>query len=124
MRYDKNMKATSSRGKTKAASPEGEAQPRLPNPPKADRWTALRLELESLAERLDVKIRYDARMTSAGGFCRVRGAAVIFVNSHLEESDQVVVLAQSLRTAGGREALDSMPLRPRARALLEELTAG
>ena len=115
------MTAKAARDKRKASATE--EQPRLPSPSKTDRWTALRLELETLAERLDVKIRYDARMTSAGGFCRVRGAAVIFVNSHLEESDQVVVLAQSLRTAGGREALDSMPLRPRARALLEELTA-
>ena len=87
----------------------------------ADKWRALRAELEALAGRLNIVVRSDARLTGGGGFCRVYGAPFIFVNSTLDERDQVQVIAAALAAAGAREALDALPLRPRERRLLEEL---
>ena len=88
---------------------------------KPSKWEVMREELEALAQRLDVKVRYDARVPGEGGYCRIRSPPCVFVNSTLPASEQVHVLAQSLRAARGEEGVEAAYVRPDLRDLFESL---
>lgn len=57
-------------------------------------------ELETVARRLGVTVRFDAfddkRGSAKGGLCRLRGQAVIVVDEAIPVVDKVAVLAEAL----------------------------
>ncbi len=80
-------------------------------------------QLEELAERLGVQIRYevikqDEDSTSVvGGLCLLRGEYVIIINSKATTKDRMKTLATALKHFD----LDRIYLRPALRELLDKI---
>jgi hypothetical protein len=76
-------------------------------------------ELEALALRLEVNIRYESFEEdpfSPGGICRIRGKPVIILNNAASSGEKCQTLAKALR----RFDLNGLYLKPALRELLEE----
>jgi hypothetical protein len=71
-------------------------------------------ELQQLAERLGVTVRYE-RANFTGGSCTLRGEALIIVNSRLTLREKVRALAKEV----SRLPLDDVFMRPEVRRHLE-----
>lgn len=78
------------------------------------RLSDLQEELEQVAERLGVTVRYE-RATFTGGSCTLRGEALIIVNSRLTLREKVRALAKEV----SRLPLDDVFIRPEVRRHLE-----
>jgi len=76
--------------------------------------TELQEELEQVAERLGVTVRYE-RATFTGGSCTLRGEPLIIVNSKLTLREKVRALAKEV----SRLPLDDVFIRPEVRRHLE-----
>jgi hypothetical protein len=80
--------------------------------------------LEEVAARLGIEVRYDTMDRNhplggaGGGFCRLRGKAMILIDSRLTPSDRVAVLAKAL----ARFDLDTIFLAPAVRATIDAHT--
>lgn len=75
-------------------------------------------ELEALAHKLNVAIRYETfegETFSPGGICRIRGKPVIMVNQSASLRDKCRTLAKALK----RFDLNGLYLKPALRELLE-----
>jgi hypothetical protein len=56
-------------------------------------------ELERLARRMGVEVRFEAfdpRATRRGGLCRLRGAPLVVVDAHAATLDKVGILCEAL----------------------------
>jgi Zn-dependent peptidase ImmA (M78 family) len=79
--------------------------------------------LEELAEKLGVKIRYEAirqdedAVHVAGGLCLLRGEYVLIVNSRDTAKERIHTLAKALKHFD----LDQVYLRPALRELLDKI---
>jgi hypothetical protein len=79
--------------------------------------------LEELAERLGVKIRYEAirqdedAVFVAGGLCLLKGEYVLIVNSRATVRDRIHTLATALKHFD----LDQFYIRPALRELLDKI---
>jgi len=76
-------------------------------------------ELEALAERLSVAVRYE-ELDGRGGLCRYGGKWHLILNRSLSDEDRVQALAQELV----RFPLDDVFVLPRIRAILEQYGLG
>ena len=82
-------------------------------------------QLEELAERFGVQIRYDAinldeeSIHVTGGLCELRGVSLIIINSKLTTKERIRTLAKALRHFD----LDQVYIRPALRELLNEVPA-
>jgi len=76
--------------------------------------TELQDELEQVAQRLGVTVRYE-RATFTGGSCTLRGEPLIIVNSKLTLRERVRALAKEV----SRLPLDDVFIRPEVRRHLE-----
>ncbi len=81
-------------------------------------------ELEGLAERFGVQIRYepinlgeDSRYV-AGGLCQLRGECLIIINSSSTMTERVRTLVKALRHFD----LDQVYIRPAVRELLNKIS--
>jgi hypothetical protein len=74
----------------------------------------LQEELEQVADRLGVTVRYE-RANFTGGSCTLRGEALIIVNSRLTLREKVRALAREV----SRLPLDDVFIRPEVRRHLE-----
>jgi hypothetical protein len=79
--------------------------------------------LEELAERFDVKIRYEAirqdedAVFVAGGLCLLKGEYVLIVNSRATVRERIHTLATALKHFD----LDEVYIRPALRELLDRI---
>ena len=79
--------------------------------------------LEELAERLGIKIRYGAikqdedLVNVVGGLCLLRGEYVLIINSKATTMDRIKTLATALKHFD----LDQIYLRPVLRELLDKI---
>ena len=82
-------------------------------------------QLEELAERFGIEIRYDAidldeeSIYVTGGLCELRGVSLIIINSRLTMKERIRTLAKALRHFD----LDQVYIRPAIRELLDEVSA-
>ncbi|MFP4458759.1 MAG: hypothetical protein ACLFSQ_04120 [Candidatus Zixiibacteriota bacterium] len=53
-------------------------------------------KLEELANRLDIKIRYENLGQSRGGLCRLRGSHFIFINNKMSDSSKIDIISQEI----------------------------
>ena len=80
-------------------------------------------QLEELAERLGVRIRYEAikqdedSINVVGGLCLLRGEYVVIINSKATMQDRIKTLATALK----HFELDQIYLRPVLRELLDKI---
>jgi hypothetical protein len=79
------------------------------------RNSKLLMELESLAEKLDVQVTYEKLFPSRSGLCRLHDKYILFVDSRLREDERVQVFI----TAFSDFPLDNLQVLPRIRQLLE-----
>ncbi|MDD5167429.1 MAG: hypothetical protein PHN75_01315 [Syntrophales bacterium] len=77
-------------------------------------------ELEALAERLNVTVRYEPLKVEgsihAGGFCRVKGQDYIIINKKAATADKIHVLVTSLRKCD----LHDLYILPSLRKVLDD----
>jgi hypothetical protein len=77
--------------------------------------------LEEVAARLGIEVRYDTMDRNhplggaGGGFCRLRGKAMILLDSRLTPRDRSAILAKAL----SRFDLDTIFVAPAVRAAIE-----
>jgi len=79
----------------------------------------LLVELEALAHRLEVDIRYETFEEDpfcTGGICRIRGKPVIILNTAASSGEKCHTLSKALR----RFDLNGLYLKPALRELLEK----
>lgn len=76
--------------------------------------TDLQDELEQVAEKLGVKVRYE-RADFTGGSCTLRGEALIIVNSKLSLREKVRALAKEV----SKLPIEEVFIRPEVRRELE-----
>ena len=74
-------------------------------------------ELEELAERIGIEIRYEKMGTISGGLCRIRDGEVILINKHLSTASKIELLAKELMLE--RDKLEKLFILPEIRELLE-----
>jgi hypothetical protein len=76
-------------------------------------------QLEALAHRLDIEIRYESLEgrgpLASGGLCRLRGRQLILVNENLSTREKVRTIVNSLRGFDLRDIY----VKPALRDLLE-----
>lgn len=81
-------------------------------------------DLEDLADRLSIVVRYeileDERAAFPGGLCRINDQRVVIVNSEASLSAKVKVLAQAL----SHFDLSGLYIKPALREYLEGLPTG
>jgi len=88
--------------------------------PTMDDYTTL-MQLEELADKLGVPIRYDnikpdeEESVISGGLCRVKGDLVIIINSKIATKNKIQALVEALKHFD----LDGVYIRPALRELLE-----
>lgn len=79
------------------------------------------MQLEELADKLGLPIRYDKIKSGedesviSGGLCRVRGNLVIIINSRITTRNKIQALVEALKHFD----LDGVYVRPALRELLE-----
>ena len=71
-------------------------------------------ELETLAEGLDIEVRYDD-FEGQGGLCRYGGRSYLIVNHELDTEARVHLLCRAL----SRLPLDAVFIRPQVREQIE-----
>lgn len=76
-------------------------------------------ELEALAERLTVEVRYEV-LDGRGGLCRYGGKWRLILNRSLSAEERIQILAQELV----RFPLDDLFVLPRIRTILDEYGCG
>jgi len=74
-------------------------------------------ELEELAGRIGIEIRYEKMGTISGGLCRIRDGEVILINKHLSTASKNELLAKELMLE--RDKLEKLFILPEIRELLE-----
>jgi len=80
------------------------------------------MQLEELADKLGVPIRYDKikpeedEIVISGGLCRVKGDLVIIINSRITTRNKIQALVEALKHFD----LDGVYVRPALRELLEK----
>jgi hypothetical protein len=78
-------------------------------------------QLEELAERLDIAVRYETALEdfqfSHGGLCRLKGRYVIIVNKDISTAEKARTLGQAM----ARFDLNTIYIRPGLRAFLSGL---
>jgi hypothetical protein len=78
-------------------------------------------QLEELAERFGIQIRYEPisleeeGINLVGGLCKLRGEKLLIINSKAPLSDKIQALAQALSNFD----LDQIYIRPAIRGLIE-----
>ena len=81
--------------------------------------TAVLGELETLAQKLGVEVRYEEvegdNPLFPGGMCRIRGRQVIIINQRSPAADRVRTMVKALRSFD----LGGIYLRPALRELLD-----
>jgi hypothetical protein len=80
-------------------------------------------ELEKLANRLGVTVRFDAfdaKSTAKGGLCRLRGSPFIVIDGGLPILDKIGILSEALSTFD----LEAIYLPPVLRTRLERRRGG
>ena len=73
-------------------------------------------ELESVAVRLSIAVRYE-KGEMRGGLCRVRDCLQVIINADLPDEEKADLLAESLAQANLRDIY----ITPRIRQLIEQL---
>ena len=73
-------------------------------------------ELESVAARLSIPIRYE-KGEMRGGLCRLRGRRQVIINADLAAEEKADLLAESLAQTN----LGDIYITPRVRELIEQL---
>ncbi len=82
-------------------------------------------QLEELAEKFGIQIRYEAinldeeSIYVTGGLCELRGRSLIIINSRSTIKERIRTLAEALRHFD----LDQVYIRPAIRELLDEAPA-
>jgi hypothetical protein len=83
------------------------------------REEALLSQLEDLAERLGIPVRYEnitmEDSSSVGGLCRVTGEYVLIVHSRLTVNEKILVMATALK----KFDLNEIFIKPALRELLD-----
>jgi hypothetical protein len=74
-------------------------------------------ELEELAIRIGIEIRYEKMGTISGGLCRIRDGEVILINKHLSTASKNELLAKELMLE--KDKLEKLFILPEIRELLE-----
>jgi len=74
-------------------------------------------ELEELAGRIGIEIRYERMGTLSGGLCRIHDGRVILINKYLSMASKVELLAIELSRE--REKLENVYILPEIRELLD-----
>ncbi|MCK5118631.1 MAG: hypothetical protein KAJ05_04855 [Candidatus Latescibacteria bacterium] len=74
-------------------------------------------ELEALAERLDVKVRYGS-LEGSGGLCRYGGVTHLILNQSLSVSERIEAFLRALRQLD----LNAVFVVPKIREMIEEET--
>jgi hypothetical protein len=76
-------------------------------------------QLEALARRLDVVVRYERlsgeETSGAGGLCRLKGRPVVIIHAQAATPVKIRILAESLK----QFPLNGLYLKPALRKLLE-----
>lgn len=75
-------------------------------------------ELETLAEDLDIEVRYDD-FEGRGGLCRYGGKSYLIVNRELDTSTRVHLLCRVF----SRLPLDAVFIRPQVRERIEKCSS-
>jgi hypothetical protein len=76
-------------------------------------------QLEALADKLEIPIRYDIvkdELTGLGGLCRIEGKYILIIHSKATVKEKVQIMADAIR----RFDLGDIYVRPALRELLEE----
>ena len=73
-------------------------------------------ELETLAEKLRVEVRYDA-FEGRGGLCRYGGKTCLILNDELTVSERVEAFCRAL----ARLPIDEIFIRPQVRERIEKI---
>lgn len=81
--------------------------------------TLILQELEALAVRLGVEVRYEA-LEGSGGLCRYKGRLWLIANRGLSLAQRIRLLSREL----GRLPLEGVFVRPSVRELLEAASDG
>lgn len=74
-------------------------------------------ELEELAERIGIEVRFERMGTLSGGLCRIRDGEVILINKHLSTASKNELLAREL--ALEKDKLEKVFILPEIRELLD-----
>jgi N-dimethylarginine dimethylaminohydrolase len=83
-----------------------------------DDHTALS-QLEELADRLGIPIRYEKiedELTGPGGLCRIEGKHILIIHSKATVREKIQIMTEAL----GRFDLGDIYVKPALRELLEE----
>jgi N-dimethylarginine dimethylaminohydrolase len=75
-------------------------------------------QLEGLAEKLGIPIRYEIiqdELTGLGGLCRIEGQYILIIHSKATVKDKIEILSEALR----RFDLSDIYLKPVLRELLD-----
>jgi N-dimethylarginine dimethylaminohydrolase len=75
-------------------------------------------QLEGLAEKLGIPIRYEIiqdELTGLGGLCRIEGQHILIIHSKATVKDKIEIIAEALR----RFDLSDIYLKPVLRELLD-----
>ncbi|MBM3265131.1 MAG: hypothetical protein FJY97_17155 [candidate division Zixibacteria bacterium] len=79
--------------------------------------TSLLQEMERLAERLAIRVRY-AKLDGDGGLCRYRGVYHLVVNRKLDTKSRIAVIGRALAQC----PLDQVFLVPAVRETLDRVS--
>jgi hypothetical protein len=84
------------------------------------RGTRLLMELESAAARLGIQVLREKLSGTRSGLCRLHDRYLLFIDKRLKTEEQIEVLLVAL----SRFPLETLPLLPRVRELLEQYRTG
>ncbi|HHS49944.1 MAG TPA: hypothetical protein ENN07_02395 [candidate division Zixibacteria bacterium] len=73
-------------------------------------------ELEELAEKIGITIRYENMGTLSGGLCRIQDGEVILINKFLSPASKIELLAKELSLEADK--LEAVFVLPELRELL------
>ncbi len=73
-------------------------------------------ELEELASRIGITIRYEKMGTISGGLCRIHDGEVILINRHLSTASKIELLAKELMLES--EKLEAVFILPEIRDII------
>jgi len=75
-------------------------------------------ELEELASKIGIEIRYERMGTLSGGLCRIHDGRVILINKHLSVASKVELLSAEL--ALEKDKFENIFILPEIRELLDQ----
>jgi hypothetical protein len=80
----------------------------------------LRSQLEDLAGKLGIAIRYEnvtaEESAGSGGLCRLKGEYILIIHSQASEEEKIRILLEALKTF----SIGDIYVKPAIRELLEE----